>query len=516
MVSLNKINFFMGKCAKKHDASLEKIAKRPSKFFPWMHSRSEFMALLASDPLESDISSINMLSDIKAEVEQNCTNKRTRETASALINLFERIYPKDIDNLRDDGSYIQDHPLTISYRCLRSGADLDVILAALLHDAKEDDKLKNLSDLEQNLLIPKTMIDKRLLLESWYIVRILTHKLSGSTIKENKIYLKKHLTSAKDLNLSDIHNRWIQVRSDYITYVTTLYQSGNISAILLKEMDTLHNLQSAYHLNPIDDFYRIFTTMWKALTHIDHAKKLSYSISTELIKAIARLWDKVQNRTNTSQRTLYEMGHDVYKHQFLVSDDQLTLELQGYASPPPRLFFNPRRAAYDRTVPEINMPREGQWMQTIKSHRLPTISSEMEFPLKRYPNLGIKKREYVQLEDNFDEVKRGDLRESIKKLKIFDMVEMPSMQFPALRSGVMIFEIQTPDEIISLGKKLITNDRRSHYFYTSYEQDFWRLIDEYSSLLVESMLEIYSQAAQTSFDKRAKILISGSSNSPPL
>lgn len=498
---MNNLKFFMGPYSGSKKPSLRQIAKNPSRFFPWMYPRKEFLNLLSRDPLLHSISPYIMLSEIRSEISDNCTKKETRDTALLVTDLFEKVYPRDQHNLRDDGTHTQDHPLTIAYRCMRAGADLDVILAALLHDTKEDGKIKNLDNLYKNLTIPKTRADPVLLSECWTIVRILTHKLSGTTIKGYKDDLKKSLKAPKDLNLLDTHNKWLSVRSDYITYVTTLYQSGNIPAILLKEMDTLHNLQSAYHLNPKKDFYRIFTTIWKALTHIDHAKKLSYSFSSELILSLSRLWERMQMNMDTSTRVLYELGHDIFRHQYLVSDDQIKLEEVGFARPPPRRYFNPRRAAYDRTVPEINMPREGQWIQTIKSHRLPVIRAEVEFPLKRYFELENKKREYIQYEQAFEVVYRSDIRTSIKQNKRFDMFEMPSMQFPSLRSGVMIFEVQTPKEINDLGKRLISNNPATYHLYSDIDSRFWDLVNEYEDLLVKNILEIYDHAKQLS-DKR--------------
>ncbi|MFH1306093.1 MAG: hypothetical protein ABIH83_00345 [Candidatus Micrarchaeota archaeon] len=97
-------------------------------------------ALFSKDPAEFEKPEILeevrlFLSSSKDELE--------KETALAMLNVFKALYPTDSKNLRDDGTYARYHLLYVAYLAMNLGADVDGVLQALFHDAKEDGKVKN-------------------------------------------------------------------------------------------------------------------------------------------------------------------------------------------------------------------------------------------------------------------------------------------------------------------------------------------------------------------------------------
>ncbi|MFH0927592.1 MAG: hypothetical protein V1822_03365 [Candidatus Micrarchaeota archaeon] len=428
-------------------------------------SKPEYMRLLETDIRE--LAASNPEEKIR-EFFEKIENAQEKKTAFAILELSKKLYPKS--KLRHDGLSLFDHLITIAYWAQQAGAGRDDVLAALLHDSKEDGFLSGQREFEHRL---GPGCSKELINSVWTKVSYMTNvrPLGQQAHKANE-FITAHLLIPEDLEnpekIAGLKGALDVVIADYSQYMRKVYHSQDYGVILLKELDALHNIRSAFYLEPgnKDDFAKIIKILYKLETHIDASKKVCHEIARmQLISAWA-VWEKLkESQIDLGGNFFKSFYANLWSHTFSISENQRRVERKGVGGTDPRPKLNIDTVPYRRTVPVIFYPEFRNWWgalsQNGKENRIELVVPRHCFPQMKMGvfsymlsefGLGFEKKIPVR---NFINSEFLELNEQIvvRKMKSafarkhVEIERVESALWPVFQKDVFVFWVKIPQKL---------------------------------------------------------------------
>ena len=406
----------------------------------------QLLSRAANDPILSapDI----MLREIRSTL-QEFPDPQVRAVALRFLALFEELYPSFEKRL--DGSPKQTHALSIAYWGLMGGAPADWICAALLHDTVEEGRIKDIADLRTRLALPDDAVSRHFISEVWFLV-------DGMTNREPQEHhadfsrLRKMLRSPADLADPEVMRILDLKWKSYEHYVLNeVYRSNSLPLINLKELDVLHNVKSLLNLDPKTNFYLYYSTLSKALIHIDMGKKVSHRLARATLESIGWALQKLE-QAGYGPSQLPELFGGFHYHVHHRSPYQKRTERRGLAVTDPRKDFNPQTAAYTHS-PVIEFYRRQE------QDFLKPIDSDQDTPIWEF---GVSSKVRAQIHMNFFDNTYSEVNYDLLWKRInrclgptYEVRQEASMQLPLLGDEFYIFKIYAPKPLLELHKTVL-------------------------------------------------------------
>ncbi|MFH1095407.1 MAG: hypothetical protein V1728_04275, partial [Candidatus Micrarchaeota archaeon] len=284
----------------------------------------------------------------------------------------------------------------------------------------------------------------------------------------------------------------------YSDYVERIYRSTSITAMQLKEYDTMHNVQRAILLGPEKSFYKIYSIITKALTHIDLSKKACYPIAAETLRALQALWGNLEDWMSCNgipmNPVLASIRTEVHSHRDEMSDSQKAALSDGVAVTDARAEFNSQTAKYGRLrAAELWCPDSRNWLKTARvGGALPELKIEVEFPLYIF----LKDEPWDFLAERFEQISKEEavaVASSIFASYHLSFREQPSYLFPVFHDEQVIFQIDLPIRLVDEAQYLVSHNALESPGFSQRER---RARIEYNSFI-----ERVAAAAREAFHK---------------